>query len=130
MQPRAKVNMFAIVLLLVCVVLSSIGQICLKKGMNQLSPISSSSDLLNLDTIFSMVWNVYVLSGILIYIISAFLWLAALTTLDVSFLYPMLSLAYVVTAIFACAFLGESISFVRWIAIGLVVAGCIFMARS
>jgi drug/metabolite transporter (DMT)-like permease len=62
--------------------------------------------------------------------VSAFLWLGALSTLDVSFMYPLLSLAYVVTAVFAIIYLGEIVTLSRWAGISLVVIGCVLIARS
>lgn len=70
------------------------------------------------------------MGGLFLYMFSAFLWLGALSTLDVSFMYPLLSLAYVITAIGAFIFLGETITMMRWMGIGLVIAGCFLVTRS
>lgn len=122
--------MFAIGLLLICILLASVGQIALKKGMSQLDHIESISVLSNPATAIAVFENFYIICGILIYIIAAFLWLGALSTLDVSFMYPMLSLAYLITAVFALVFLGENITFIRWAGILLVTVGCILIAES
>jgi drug/metabolite transporter (DMT)-like permease len=53
-----------------------------------------------------------------------------MSTLDVSFMYPLLSLAYVVTAVFAIIYLGEIVTFSRWAGIALVVIGCVLILRS
>lgn len=101
-------NMFALSLVLVCVVFGALGQISMKAGMRQVRQIDDVSDLLDLSTIVQIFSNFYVAGGLILYMISAFLWLGALSTLDVSFMYPLLSLAYVVTAFFAMAFWGKS----------------------
>jgi drug/metabolite transporter (DMT)-like permease len=101
----------------------------MKAGMRQVQQISSLSDLLNLSTIMKIFSNFYVIGGLILYMVSAFLWLGALSTLDVSSMYPLLSLAYVMTAVFAMAFLGEVITLFKWAGIALVVIGCVLIGR-
>lgn len=127
---RDGLNMFAIGLVLVCVVFGAMGQISMKAGMRQVHQINSLSDLLNPSAIMKIFSNIYIIGGLTLYMVSAFLWLGALSTLDVSSMYPMLSLAYVATAVFATAFLGEVITFNRWAGIALVVIGCFLIVRS
>jgi drug/metabolite transporter (DMT)-like permease len=123
-------SMFAVTLVLICVVAGALGQIIWKQGMSTMDKINGFEDLLKIETIYSIFTNIYIVLGLIIYGSVFILWLAALSTLDVSFMYPMLSLAYVVTAIFAFLFLGESIAFSRWAGIAFVVIGCILIARS
>jgi drug/metabolite transporter (DMT)-like permease len=130
MMKRNGLNMFAIGLVLVCVVFGALGQISMKTGMKQVQQINSFSDLLNPSTIMEIFSNVYVMGGLVLYMVSAFLWLGALSTLDVSSMYPLLSLAYVVTAVFAVAFLGEVVTLSKWAGIALVVIGCVLIVRS
>jgi drug/metabolite transporter (DMT)-like permease len=122
--------MFAIGLVLVCVVFGALGQISMKTGMRQVQQINSFSDLLDPSTIKEIFSNVYVMGGLILYMVSAFLWLGALSTLNVSYMYPLLSLAYVVTAVFAVAFLGEVINLAQWAGIALVVIGCVLISRN
>ena len=123
-------SMFAVTLVLICVVAGALGQIVWKQGMSTMDKIDGIEDLLKIKTIFDIFTNKYIILGLVIYGSAFILWLAALSTLDVSFMYPMLSLAYVVTAIFAFLILGEQIALSRWAGIALVVIGCIFIARS
>jgi len=130
MQPKKGFNMFAIGLLMVCILFGAFGQIFMKTGMNQLDKIDDMAELIDPTTAMGVLKNKYVVGGLLLYAISAFLWLGALSTLDVSFMYPMLSLAYVITAILALIFLGENLTTVRWVGIALVVAGCFLITKS
>lgn len=122
--------MFAIGLVLICVVFGALGQISMKAGMRHVQQINNFSDLLNSGTIMEIFFNVYVMGGLLLYMVSAFLWLGALSTLDVSLMYPLLSLAYLFTAVVAVVFLGEIITVSRWVGIALVVIGCVLIVRS
>lgn len=127
---RNGLNMFAIGLVLICVVFGALGQISMKAGMRQVQKINGFSDLLDPCTVIEIFSNIYVMGGLLLYMVSAFLWLGALSTLDVSSMYPLLSLAYVVTAVFAVSFLGEVVTLYRWAGIVLVVIGCLLIVRS
>ena len=130
MMKRNGLNMFAIGLVLICVVFGALGQISMKAGMRQVQKINGFSDLLDPRTVIEIFSNIYVMGGLLLYMVSAFLWLGALSTLDVSSMYPLLSLAYVVTAVFAVSFLGEVVTLYRWAGIALVVIGCLLIVRS
>ena len=127
---RERKIMFALTLVLICVFAGAMGQICWKHGMTSMDKINEIDDLLQLETIFNIFTNKYIILGLVLYGSAFILWLGAMSTLDISFMYPMLSLAYVITAILAFVFIGENITMVRWAGIALVVAGCFLIARS
>jgi multidrug transporter EmrE-like cation transporter len=64
------------------------------------------------------------------YGVSVAVWTIGLSRLPVSQAYPVLSVGYIVTALLAWAFLGETISLARWSGIGLIVAGVLLVSRS
>jgi multidrug transporter EmrE-like cation transporter len=123
-------TVFAITMVLICVLVGAFGQVIWKQGMSSLDKINGVNDLLKFETIFNIFTNKYIILGVLLYGSAFVLWLAAMSTLDVSFMYPMLSLAYVMTAVFAVVFLGEVVTFSRWAGIALVVIGCFLIMRS
>ena len=125
-----RMGMFALSLVAICIIFGSVGQILMKTGMSQTSPIGDVGKLFNPSTIVSIFTNVYVIGGILLYAAAALLWLGALSTLDISLMYPLLSLAYVVVAILSLIFLKEDITLLRWVGIGVVIAGCFMILRS
>ncbi len=121
---------FALTLVLICVFLSAIVQVTMKDGMGQVGERTTASQLFNLDTLFRMFTNPYVLTGILLYGIAVILWLGAMSTLNISFMYPLGSLAYIVTAMIAFIFLKEDITLLRWAGILLVVGGSFLITRT
>lgn len=127
---REGKTMFALTLVLICILAGATGQISWKRGMSGVDKINDMRDLAQIKTIMDIFTNKYILLGIFLYAISVFLWLGALSTLDVSKMYPLLSLGYVVTAVFATIYLGEVATLSRWAGIALVVAGCFFIVRS
>lgn len=128
MNRGAKV--FALTLVLICIFAGAMGQIAMKSGMSQVGEIGSVGQLFNLGTLFHIFTNPRVLTGLFLYAIAAILWLGAMSTLNISFMYPLMSLAYVVTAIVAFIFLKENITLLRWAGIFLVVGGCFLITRT
>jgi multidrug transporter EmrE-like cation transporter len=121
---------FVITLVLVCILAGSAGQILWKQGMSGMGKISGFDDLLKIKIIIDIFSNRYIILGLILYALSVILWLGALSTLDVSFMYPMLSLGYVITALSGIYFFGENVTIIRWIGIALVVLGCFFIKSS
>ncbi len=122
--------MFALVLVFICVILGAFGQILMKIGMEKIGPIGSLSRLWQSGFLVHVFTTPQVMLGLALYMISAFLWLAALSTLNVSFAYPLLSLAYVLVAIFAWVTLKEPMGTLRWIGIIMTVLGSFLITRS
>ena len=120
---------FALTLVLICVFLVSIGQIMLKSGMNQVGEITSVKQLFNLSTLFHMFTNPYVLGGICLSVIALILYLGAMSTLNISIVYSLGSLSYVVVTIIALIFLKENIALIHWMGIFIIVGGCFLITR-
>ncbi|HEB97568.1 MAG TPA: 4-amino-4-deoxy-L-arabinose transferase [Sedimenticola thiotaurini] len=68
--------------------------------------------------------------GLFCYGISVVIWILALSRVDVSIAYPMLSIGYVVNAIAAWAWFGEALTLMRLGGIGIIVLGVFVLARS
>ncbi|MBI4330054.1 MAG: EamA family transporter [Chloroflexi bacterium] len=122
--------MFALALVLICVFLGAFGQIFMKIGMEKIGPIGSISRLLQRDFLFHIFTTPQVMLGLALYVVSAFLWLAALSSLNVSFAYPLLSLAYVVVAIVSFFMLKEPLTALRWVGIIMTVIGSFLITRT
>jgi drug/metabolite transporter (DMT)-like permease len=127
---RERKTMFALSLVLICIFFAAGGQIVMKSGMSQVGEIGSLGQLLNLGTLSRIFINPRILIGLFCYGVSAILWLGALSTLNVSFMYPLLSLSYIITAIVASIFLREEMTLLRWVGIFVVVGGCFLITRT
>ncbi len=122
--------MFAFILVAICIIFGAVGQVLMKHGMSQVGQIGNPGELFSASTISSIFTNGYVIGGLLLYATASFLWLGALSTLNVSSMYPLLSLAYIVTAILGFIFLKEDITLLRWAGILTVIVGCFMILRS
>jgi multidrug transporter EmrE-like cation transporter len=68
--------------------------------------------------------------GLLCYGVSVIVWILALSRVDVSIAYPMLSIGYIVNAFAAWALFGEALTPMRLLGIGVIVLGVFILARS
>ena len=128
---KKEVNiMFALSLVLICIFAGVIGQICWKHAMSNMATINGIEDILQFKMLFEIFTNKWILFGLVLYATSTVLWLCALSTLDISYMYPLLSLGYVLTAILAFIFLKEHITLIRWLGIALTVSGCFLIVRT
>ncbi|MCW5654848.1 EamA family transporter [Hydrogenophaga sp.] len=112
----------ALGLALFCVLLSSLAQIAMKRGMG--APAGGDVGATYLHALTSpMVWV-----GLVLYGAGAVLWLWVLSRLDVSVAYPLVSLGFVVTMAAGVLWLGEPFSWLRVGACTLIVIGVSLLA--
>jgi multidrug transporter EmrE-like cation transporter len=72
----------------------------------------------------------HILAGLACYVVSVVVWVIALSRVQVSIAYPMLSIGYVVNAAAAYYLLGEAVTPMRLAGIGIIVLGVFIVARS
>lgn len=58
------------------------------------------------------------------------LWLLALSGLNISYAFPLLSASYILVALLARLFLKENVSAMRWVSISVICLGVILIAWS
>lgn len=125
-----KGTMSALVPLFISVSVLVVAQLSLKAGMNRVGAI----ELGDTSAVIGLVGKVFttpmVLTGVILYAVSSFFWLIALSKVDLSYAYPFVGLAYVAVAFFSWIFLGEALSTLRWAGIVMIVAGVMLVARS
>jgi multidrug transporter EmrE-like cation transporter len=62
--------------------------------------------------------------------VSVVVWIMALSRVEVSIAYPMLSIGYIVNALLAWWLFGEAVGVQRLVGIGIIIVGVIIIARS
>jgi multidrug transporter EmrE-like cation transporter len=72
----------------------------------------------------------HILGGIACYVVSVVVWILALSRVEVSIAYPMLSIGYVVNAVAAYYLFGETVTATRLAGIAVIVLGVFIVARS
>ncbi|WP_019140711.1 EamA family transporter [Noviherbaspirillum massiliense] len=109
--------------------LNAVAQLLLKAGTNAVGAIHlTAENWLSIGLKLATQWPI--IGGLSCYVISVMVWIIGLSRVDVTIAYPMLSIGYILNAIGAWYFLGESMSVQRLAAIGIIVVGVGLLARS
>lgn len=118
--------MNAIVIIIIGVVLAAFGQVSWKMGMNQAGQLEA----LNLTTLSAVLLNSYVLLGFILYGLSTIFWLIALSKKDLSFVYPFISLTYIIVLVLSSFVLKESIGLNKIAGTIAIIIGLIVISRA
>ncbi|MGO4479443.1 EamA family transporter [Massilia sp. 2TAF26] len=112
------------------VLLNACAQVLLKAGTNALGGAIHLTVGNAFETFIRVASQLPILAGLACYALSLVVWIMGLSRTDVTIAYPMLSLGYVVAALGAWMFLGETISPQRLLAIAVIMVGVALLARS
>lgn len=115
-------------IVLVGVLLNAGAQLLLKAGASASAPIVSVAGLRAAAA--GLALHPAILGGLVCYAVSVVVWIVALSRVDVSVAYPMLSIGYVVNALLAYWLFGEAVSAERWLGIAVILVGVALVARS
>ena len=118
----------AFALILTGVLLNAIAQLALKASVRDMGAIELRLAEA-LPTTLRLAQEPWLWLGLGCYVVSVVIWILALSRVDVSIAYPMLSLGYVVNALAAWAWLGEAMSLSRVVGIGIIILGVFVLAR-
>ncbi len=116
-------------LVLTGVLLNALAQLLLKAGTNAIGHFEFS--LANAWPIgLKIAQQPPILGGLACYVVSVVVWILALSRVEVSIAYPMLSLGYVVNAVAAYYLFGEDVNAMRMSGIFVIIVGVVLVARS
>jgi len=122
-------NTISFSLVLLGVLLNAAAQLLLKAGTNSVGQFEFSRD--NIVPVgWQLVTEPHIMGGLTCYVISVVVWIMALSRVEVSIAYPMLSIGYVVNALAAWWLFGEAVSVTRLAGIGVIIIGVYIVARS
>ncbi len=109
------------------VLLTVIGQILFKHGMNVVGRINSVREAF--PKLIHAFLNPYILSGIAIYGFTTLVWLVILSRVKLSIAYPMLSAGYVLSILFSWMLFKEAIPKARIIGAIIICIGVYLVAQ-
>jgi len=116
-------------LILTGVLLNAAAQLLLKAGTNAVGRFAFTlGNALPMSLRFAL--EPHIMGGMACYVTSLVVWIMALSRVEVSVAYPMLSIGYVVNAIAAWYFFGEALTPMRVAGIAVIVLGVFIVARS
>ena len=116
-------------LILLSVTLAAIAQVTLKAGMNHVTDANGGELALTGDSLKQIATNVWVWAGLVIFGMSAVLWLFALSRASLSFAYPFAALGYVIIVAASILFLGEHVPPLGWVGVAFIVIGILLIAQ-
>lgn len=124
-------HLTVLALILVSVLLSASSQILIKLGVS--SPVLQQAMLS--ETAFpklalTLALNPLVIGGIACFGLSALFWIFVLSKIDVSLAYPCVALGVVITVLSGYFLLGEPVSLLRAVGVGVIVVGVFTVAIS
>ena len=115
--------------LMLGVFLNAVAQLLLKAGTNAVGVFEFSRE-----NIVPIGWKLatepHIAGGLGCYVISVVVWIMALSRVEVSIAYPLLSIGYVVNAIAAWYLFGEAVTAMRLAGIGFIIVGVCLVVRS
>jgi len=116
-------------LIMLGVLLNAAAQLFLKEGMRRIGHFEFILPNV-LPIAIQVAGNIFILSGLLCYIISVVVWLLVLSRVEVSFAYPLLSVGYIVNAVAGYYLFQENLSISRLTGIIIICIGVYFVTRS
>jgi multidrug transporter EmrE-like cation transporter len=123
------VSALSFALILAGVLLNAAAQLLLKAGTNAVGHFEfSAANLVPVGLRLAL--EPFILGGVACYVVSLVVWIMALSRVEVSIAYPMLSIGYVVNALAAWYLFGESLTALKLTGIGFIVVGVFLVARS
>jgi multidrug transporter EmrE-like cation transporter len=115
-------------LILTGVMLNAVAQLMLKAGTNRVGALDLSYQ--SLSVLPSLALSAPILTGLSCYAVSVVVWIVALSRVEVSVAYPMLSIGYIVNAIAAWMLFGEALNPMKLAAIAVISVGVCMLAWS
>jgi multidrug transporter EmrE-like cation transporter len=122
-------NLISFSLIMTGVLLNAVAQLALKASVKEIGEIQLDTAHI-LPVTQRLMFEPYLWLGLFCYGISVIIWIVALSRVDVSIAYPMLSVGYVVNAFAAWSLFGEDLSPTKLVGIGIIVLGVYILARA
>lgn len=111
-----KTKLWAVLLVILCTALTSLGQLFFKFGADKL-----------VFSFMPLVTNVPLITGILLYGAGAILLIIALKGGELSVLYPLVSLGFIWVSFLSAEFLGEAMVPIKWAGVIAIIIGVSFI---
>jgi len=119
--------MKTIAVLVIAALCAATGDTFLSYGMRSTAPVSVETPRSVLSHFLVVARNPHVTVGVFFMACFFYLYLAALSWGDLSFVKPITSLSFLFATLFAAAFLHEQVSWHRWLGTLLILLGVFFV---
>lgn len=129
-QPSREMSLaMLIALILLSVMLAAVAQLTLKRGMDQVAA-GTGAFRFQADSVRDVVTTPAVWAGLILFGLSAVVWLAVLSRASLSFAYPFASLTYVLILLADRFVLDQEVSALRYAGVAFIVVGIVLVAQT
>ncbi len=115
------------IVILLATLSAAIGETLLSYGMKKGGQVDLCSPSQWACLVLSVVRNPYVFAGVVFLAFFFFLYLAALSWADLSFVMPLTAMSYIFAALLAKFVLREEVTWFRWVGTAVITAGIILI---
>jgi drug/metabolite transporter (DMT)-like permease len=119
-----------LLILLIGLVFEAAGVVSLKKGVTQVGQVKQINAAEVFRIVKAGVTNPAVLAGVFFEALFFACLLVLMSESDITFLWPLTALSFVMTTIAAMLFLGERVSSVRWAGVAFIMVGAALISYS
>ena len=119
-----------LLILFIGLVFEAAGVVLLKKGITNIGEVKAITPAEILRVVKSGVMEPNILAGVFFEALFFISLLLLMSKSDISFLWPLTSLSFVMTTLAALMFLGEKVTSVRWAGVILIVIGAALISYS
>jgi multidrug transporter EmrE-like cation transporter len=130
---KRRTKPLLILFILVSVFLAAVAQLTLKYGVDRVTKHGGGSGIVLSEPVRSILRvarEPYVWLGLLLFAVSAAVWIVVLSRVSLSFAYPFAALTYVIILTFDRLFLKVDVPALRWAGVFLIVSGIILISRT
>jgi drug/metabolite transporter (DMT)-like permease len=117
----SKETVTALLWLIPAIILSTTGELFLKRGMTEIGEFDFTSTSTIIPTFIKILSNPYIWIGFIGFGGGSVFWLSVISRVPLSLAYPMLALSYVIVVVESWIFLGEGLHPLR--VLGSIVVG-------
>ena len=118
-----------IALILLSVGLAAVAQLTLKHGMDQVVERSGAFRVEG-ESLRAVLSTPAVWGGLLLFGLSAVVWLAVLSRTSLSLAYPFAGLTYVLILLADRFILDQEVPAIRWVGVGFIIIGIVLVAQT
>jgi len=105
------------------ILLSLLNALCLAAGQILWKIGLKGRQFSGFEAIIKIIFSPLILTGILIYALATVLWLYILSKADISYAYPLTSIAHIIMFFCALLIFKEQIHITRWIGVSMIALG-------
>jgi multidrug transporter EmrE-like cation transporter len=122
-------SLVSLSLIIAGVLLNVAAQLLIKAGTNAIGYFEYSRDNI-LPIGWKLATDFHIIAALGCYLLSVVIWILALSRVQVSIAYPLLSMGYVVNAVAAWWFFNEAFNPMKVVGIGVIILGVVLISRA